>query len=269
MKTTSDALSTICQIINSANTKESPVPPTLVYNEGWLLRLVLFAAQRGTPCLPFQFATGSHWFSEALLYSAFLARYRGDNLAETWTHADGVVGHFRFNSESKAGVVLEATCNQFVVLEAKIFSGLSQGTTRAKTFDQAARNIACMAETVRRSGCSVESIGQIAFHVLAPAERIQNGIFASQMAKAQLLTKIEERIDSYDGPFRSELNAWNNRFVRPLVDRMTLSCLDWETIIGLIAEHDADLGKSLQTFYELTLQFNRQAQYRGHAAAAS
>ena len=269
MPSTLDALSTICQIINAAHTAETSIPPTLVYNEGWLLRLVLSAAQRGIPCLPFKFAAGSRWYSEALLYSAFLPRHRGDALAESWTHADAVVGHFRFNPESKAGVMLDATCNQFVVLEAKIFSGLSQGTTRAKTFDQAARNVACMAESIRRSGRSVESIGEIGFHVLAPMEKIKLGVFSRQMTKAEVLRKIEERISSYDGSFRDGLREWNEKIVKSLVERMTLTCLDWESIIDSICKYDSDFGRTLRTFYDRTLEFNRQAQYRDQAASAS
>lgn len=52
-------------------------------NEGWLLRLVLTAAERAIPGPPIQVLTEGSWFSEALLYSAFLARRRCDSLAES------------------------------------------------------------------------------------------------------------------------------------------------------------------------------------------
>ena len=119
-------LSNVAHLLETSESTNPHVPPTLFYNEGWLLRLCLQAGAMGTACLPFRFADGARWFSEALLYSAFLARHRGDRLAESWTHADGVVGHFHFD-QTKAGVVLDSAAEQFVVCEAKVFSGLSKG----------------------------------------------------------------------------------------------------------------------------------------------
>jgi len=109
-----------------------------LYNEGWLLRLILAAAKRGTPCLPFEFLPNSRWFSEAYFYSAFLPRHRGDRLSESWTHADGVVGQFLFDPRTKAGLSLTSTCTQFAVCEAKLFSLLDSKTKNAPRFDQAA-----------------------------------------------------------------------------------------------------------------------------------
>src|SRR4051794_22263487 len=62
----------------------APFPPTVLFNEDWLLRLVLdwfakseTARDEGHPLAP---ALGASWFSEALLPSAFLPRYKGDRL---------------------------------------------------------------------------------------------------------------------------------------------------------------------------------------------
>ena len=69
-----------------------PFPPAVLFNESWLLRIVLdWFARRGGDRYPFSPAEGASWFSEAWLASAFLQRYRGDELAETRTHADGVI----------------------------------------------------------------------------------------------------------------------------------------------------------------------------------
>jgi hypothetical protein len=84
----------LLKILRSCETDEaSQFPPTEVYNEGWMLRLVLDAAQevelRGHPL---EFYPDARWYSEALLNSAFLPRARADALAEGFTHADGIVG---------------------------------------------------------------------------------------------------------------------------------------------------------------------------------
>jgi hypothetical protein len=119
------ALGAIQRMLRAASGGRPPFPPTLLYNEGWLLRLILdWFAGRDVGGHPLSFATGARWFSEALLPSAFLARYRGDELAESWTHADGVVGHFVIGEGGKADLRLAPEAGQLLVLEAKLFSGL-------------------------------------------------------------------------------------------------------------------------------------------------
>ena len=151
-----------------------------------MLRLVLAAAKDGIECLPFPFESDASWFSEALLYSAFLARRRGDVLAESMTHADGVVGHFQFDLATKAGLVLPPHAKQFVVCEAKIFAHLSAGTRRAPNYNQAARNVGCIAETLRRAGPPLATYRSLGFCVLAPASQIKAGTFAGCMKEEAL-----------------------------------------------------------------------------------
>jgi hypothetical protein len=66
-----------------------------------MLRLVIdwFSRNSQVDC-DIQFLEGSRWYSEALLPSQFLTRQRGDNLAESWAHADGVIGHFEIDKKS-------------------------------------------------------------------------------------------------------------------------------------------------------------------------
>lgn len=104
--TTDGALGEVNRILRALNGEESCIPGTLLYNEGWLLRLVLAAGSKGMACLPFRFEPGARWFSEALLYSRFLPCFRGDPLAESLTDADGVIGHFQFGPATKVGLEL-------------------------------------------------------------------------------------------------------------------------------------------------------------------
>ncbi len=68
-----------------------PFPPNVLFNEGWLLRIVLDWFERhGGDRYPMSPLPGARWFSEAWLPSAFMARFRGDRLAESRTHADAV-----------------------------------------------------------------------------------------------------------------------------------------------------------------------------------
>ncbi|MCH7876577.1 MAG: hypothetical protein IH965_14945 [Gemmatimonadetes bacterium] len=52
-------------------------------------RLKAALADRYAVPHPFALMPRARWYSEALLPSQFLKRFRGDPLAEGWTHADG------------------------------------------------------------------------------------------------------------------------------------------------------------------------------------
>ena len=261
------ALCDVQRIFESITSEGACIPGTLLYNEGWLLRLVLAAGSKGIDCLPFRFEPTARWFSEALLYSAFLPRFRGDQLAESLTHADGVVGQFLFGPATKVGLGLESKCSQFVVCEAKMFSGLSAGTKRAPTFNQAARNVGCMAETLRRAGLPISLYKSLGFFVLAPASQIEDGVFSSQMTKGEIRNCLKERVRMYDGESEhNELQKWLDEWALPLVDRMELSCRSWESVIDRVSAAHPEYGASLGEFYQLCLKYNAGA---GTAAAGA
>src|SRR5688572_18824513 len=94
MERPSPSLDRVAELLRLASTPGRRFPPTELYSEGWMLRLVLDAAERGVATLPFPWVDGSRWYSEARIASPFMARFRGDRGAEGYTHADGVVGHF-------------------------------------------------------------------------------------------------------------------------------------------------------------------------------
>src|SRR5947209_2635101 len=133
----------VCAMLQSLAGDHPVLHPTELYCEGWLLRLILdWQASGGRSGTPLDFPARARWFSEALLPSAFRRRTRQDPLAESRSHADGVIGHFTIGGGNKAGLALEPEATALVVLEAKVFSGLSAGVTKVKGFDQAARTVA-------------------------------------------------------------------------------------------------------------------------------
>src|SRR3954454_17857939 len=113
-------------------------PPSELYNEAWLLRIVLdWFTRQGGDRYPMSPLPGARWFSEAWLPSAFLARYRGDRLAEGRTHADGVIGHLTIGDPFHAVLTLHPDAKQFVVIEGKLRTRLSSGVKNAPFYDQA------------------------------------------------------------------------------------------------------------------------------------
>jgi hypothetical protein len=120
-------LNIITDLIEAFDHDNPNFRPTEIYNENWLLKAFLHqASEAELRNSTFSFTKGSTWFSEALLPTAFRARYRGDHLAETRTNADGVIGHILIGKKGKADLRLLPDARQFVVLAPQ--SAIDAGT---------------------------------------------------------------------------------------------------------------------------------------------
>ena len=245
----------IAELLASAAGANRVFPATDLYNEGWMLRLVLDWFSRNPDVNhDLKFSESSSWYSEALLPSAFLPRKRGDKLAESWTHADGVIGHFSIGENGAGDLSLKANATQLVVTEAKMFSKLSAGVTNAKYFDQAARNVACMAEIVNRAEIAPSSFDNIAFYVVAPKARIDEGIFSPYMDVDAMRGVVRRRVAEYAEP---EKDQWFEEWFLPISKIANIRCMSWEEILTVIsAQNEAD-GQSLGEFYAKCLDFNQ------------
>ena len=238
-------------------------PPTILYNEGWMLRLVLdWFAQAGDRMAahPLSIPAGCRWYSEALLPSRFKPRTKGDRLAESYTHADGVIGHFQVGSSGRGDLRLLSEADHFVVLEAKMFSPLSAGTKNAPKYNQAARNVACMANVLgmppRRKPSDMKRFG---FFVLAPASHISERSLDTVLDAEAIRSAVAQRVDQYkEQPEHAALQAWLCEWVEPTLARLSgsLRAISWESIIADIRHEDAENGEALSEFYELCRRFN-------------
>jgi len=243
----------IVDLFTACGTDQRVMPPTQLYNEGWMLRLVLdwYSTYPNTSS-PLSFHRDSRWYSEALLPTHFRARDRGDQKAESYTHADGVIGHFDI-LDGRGDVRLRESVTQFVVTEAKMFSGLSAGTKWAKTFDQAARNVACIAEFFHAANRSPDTIETLGFVVVAPESQINSGVFEDFVTKASILAKVQARVSDYNG----EKDIWMQEWFLPTLNKIDLNVLSWESIICDISTQDTASGEELNVFLQTCLQFNR------------
>lgn len=256
-------------MLQACEAGQPPFPPTVLFNETWLLRVVLdWFARHGGDRYPFSPLPGASWFSEAWLPSAFLPRYRGDRLAETRTHADGVIGHFAIGDQQRAGLGLLPEARQFVVLEAKLGNRLSAGVKNAPYFDQAARSVACVAEVLRRADRDPAEMDVLAFYVVAPQARIDDGVFAWETTADALRRKVRHRVEDYAG----ERDAWFRNWFQPTLERIDVRSLAWEEIVEAIAFHDPTSGQLIDSFYGHCLKFNRpreRAAFPGRSAGLS
>lgn len=255
------------RILRSAEDNPSArFPPTEVFNESWMLRLVLDAVQvLRLQASPLRFESGAAWYSEALLASPFSAQQRTDRLSEGYTNADGVVGQFAFRSTTRAGLELAPEATQFVVVEAKMFSNLSVGTKNAPAYNQAARNVACMAAAIARAARTPTSFLSLGFFVVAPtATKRRPGISNLEefLDPECIRATVHRRIEAYERAGREEaagLRAWEARYFRPLVqtlaDRDCLKVLTWEACIDAVASADKVSAEELGCFYDRCLSF--------------
>lgn len=241
----------IARILNRCGTSNPVLPPTEVFNEGWMLRLVLDWFDRNRDLVhPLSFAPEARWYSEALLPSRFLPLLRSDARAESFTHADGVIGHFAVNSGVRGDAVVLPDARQLIVTEAKLGSLLSVGTKNAPTYDQAARNVACIAHMLDSAHIDPASVENLAFYVIAPQSQIKAGLFANLVTKDSIEAKVRDRVTSYAGLH----DRWLESVFLPVLTRIRLDTLSWEGILeAMPGTPEVDV---IRTFYTECLKFN-------------
>ena len=238
----------VAELLLRCGRPEAILPPTELFNEGWMLRLVLdWASAHPTSIKPLRFDEGSAWYSEALLASRFKPRKRGDQSGEGFTHADAIIGHFQLHPGGRGDIELLPGARQLTVVEAKMASGLSPGTKYAPDFNQAARNVACIAHLLG-ADTSVTNCG---FVLIAPQDKIAQGAFQA-VERNQIAHAVETRAQSFD----AAAVEWCKGPFRQVLGRCELTVLSWETVLDEISRVDAADGAKLREFYSDCLRYN-------------
>jgi hypothetical protein len=165
-----------------------------------------------------------------------------------------VIGQFVIGENGAGDLSVGQEVSQFLVTEAKMFSKLSAGVTNAKYFDQAARNVACIAEILNRAGVDIASIENLGFFVIAPQSRIEEGVFAGQMNRDGMKKVVQRRVAEYEDETKRQ---WYDQWFLPVVNKANIRCISWEEILVLVSESDPQYGAKLEDFYAKCLGFNR------------
>ena len=250
----------IAQMLSNCDTENSVLPPTELYNEGWMLRVTLnWFSKKPRKHFPMSFIKGSRWYSEVLLPSQFHPQYRGDPLSETHTHADGAIGQFTIGLSGKGDLNLSPDAKQLVIIEAKMFSKLSRGVKNAKNFNQATRTVSCITEVLRIKEVPPDRISHLGFYVLAPSEQIENEpTFKQYTTKENIRKKVYDRVMSYDGREDKESKLdWLYKWFMPTIEQIYIACISWEDIISYIQTNDNAYSEELHPFYQRCLDYNR------------
>lgn len=248
----------ISQLLENVKSN-SNFPPTLLYNEGWMLRLVLQQLKEGNikhEKLTFPKNEKVDWYSEAYLPSPFLQRDRGDELAESHTHADGIIGKFGIRKDTKSGIVLNDDCDFFYIIEAKIHSKLDTKTKNAKNYNQVARNVACILQLIyeKRETIKIDDFKKIGFYVLLPKGQKENKnikTFKKFMDKDDIRISIEERMGMYTGKDEKEkkkdIFSWIKKNLDDFIEKLDIDLITWEELLG--KKNDSEIWK----FYDKCL----------------
>lgn len=237
--------------------------PKLIYNEIFLLSVIMswFKKQKTfivnsdldrKICKAFQLIDDdARCYIDATLETPFKIRKKGekDPLAEVSSKVSGVVGHFNIlYGKKKERIVLKPEAKQFIVLETTLDKPLKKGTKKFKTYNQVARDIGCMIQTLNR--LENKFLDYLGLFVIAPDEMLKDETFKTYTYKPNIEKLIISRQEGYFD---------NNDFIelfQKLFQRIDVDCIAYEDVLRFIKKNDSDYYDRLINFYELCLRYH-------------
>jgi len=224
-------------------------PETLIFNEGWLLRSVLKECLAGSGGSGFgflPFPEGVTAYTEGQLYTPFKARFRGDKLAESHTHIDGIVGDFSI-TDTKSGVVLKPDLRYVAGFEAKIYAPIASGTKNVPWYDQLCRTAACLINSILLARPPGSYAAHLAVLYAEDKQRIDPSLYTKDYVEKQISKRLQGFLETREPGDVVERFA---RGWRDVVDHLRIHFHTWEQVL-------ADIGSGeLSEFYEVCKKFN-------------
>jgi hypothetical protein len=110
-----------------------------------------------------------------------------------------------------------------------------------------------MAETLRRAEIAPDDMTDLAFILLAPQGRLDDGTFSWDLAPDAIRRKVRRRVEDYAG----ERDPWFRDWFEPVWRRTEVRSLSWEDVVETIAFHSPEDGQVIDSFYGQCLRFNR------------
>jgi hypothetical protein len=208
--------------------------PTEFYNEGWLLKLLVYAVTGfGLKEHPLYVNEKDKFFSEGLLRSPFLTKGKKNRLAESHTHADGAIGNFTIGNDNSKGL-LELKGNKLNIFEAKINSGFSKKVTNAPFYNQAARYVACIAETINNADkIKVLNNLSIGFYLVLPKDKYETKNFKKFLDEDHILETVKRRVGLYkDEADYKARREWFEEIFSLVLEKIEIEHLFYEDVIA-------------------------------------
>lgn len=232
---------------------------TEFYCEGWLMRLlILSVSDYGLKNHELYINDNYNYFSEPLLYSPFLARSGGNKLlAERFTHADSAIGEFVVGDKNKGS--LNLTGNNLKIFEAKIYSQFSPKVKNSLFYNQVARYIACITETIQRADkinnlCDLH----IGFYLVLPENQFaKKSTYKEYLNKEHIREVVKKRIEQYKSETcYAERKSWLNNEFDIVLEKIDIKPLFYENIISDLAGYK--FHREIVAYYNLCLKYNKK-----------
>jgi hypothetical protein len=160
------------------------------------------------------------------------------------------------SDRTKTGRRVNSNATQLAVCEAKMFSRLSAGTTRAREYDQAARTVGCIAWALRQANRTPGHVQSLAFCVIASQPQLDAGVFGALMTWRSIVPNIRRRLADYASAGDTAMAAWYDEWVQPLEQTFALHLLAWEDLLSAVRQQDPGYGSRLDEFYQKCLHYN-------------
>ena len=250
--------------------------PTLIYNEGWMMRIIIDQYKRNEYKSNLQYIKlfeGSNIknanpriFSEAQL----LPQFYGEPKNETHTSVDGIMGDFNFRTGTRSGIEMKEVVNKLVVIEAKMASGLDEGITNTgkKDYNQAARTVACMINEIINANGNININNLKMNYVVWYPEgnkKIKRQLRDNYLTQEHMVNTIQKRITDYDdehmkkhgknGVSEDFIKNWEN-----ILNKIEIDSNTWEEILDDMESNKRDryYGDLCQVkeFYSNCLVYN-------------
>ena len=233
----------IKEIINSIESANPNVNPTVIYNEGWMSRLLVLCSQKEKLKLEsFDFSAISSWTSEVLISSPFIS---AKNYREGYTHADIAIGDFLVDFSNRGEIKINSDAKFFGIIEAKMGSNLSKGTKHATNYNQASRNLVCIAHNTKPD-CKTF------FYVVAPELKIKKHKIEAQIELNVIKNQVNERFESH----KSEVDIYSLKdTIIENIENCEIRAISYEDWISQF--NNTSIKNELNIFYEKAKKWNK------------
>ena len=229
--------------ISALNSLSEGINPTIIYNEGWMIRLLVIESRiEGLKIneVDFGLLASKNWSSEALITSPFVETKEN---REGYTHADIILGDFNVNYNERGDVKLNDSPEVLGIIEAKMGSNLSQGTSNAKDiYNQASRSVCCLSYVTR-----IKPDCKLFFIVVAPQATIDKHEIERQVKRKNILKQIEKRFQHSKETYMPE--------IKNQVEKCKLVIISYKDWINKLS--NSEVQTMLGGFHEKCLKFNK------------
>ena len=225
------------------------INPTIIYNEGWMIRLLVEESKRtGLTVRNLDFSKVNNWTSEAQISSPFEgAELKKHKKNETKTHTDIILGDFLTKYGKSTEIEIKTSVKVLGIIEAKMGSNLSTGIKNATEYNQASRSICCLAHmTIESPEC------EIFFVIVAPETKIEKSKFEKQIGA------VKDEIKNRFKEIGKEIERFSKEYtdeIEKKVENCKKTIISYEDWINEIK--DNDVKSELNKFYDKCKKYNK------------